>query len=114
MIKPERVKLIEWAFLCAEAQPRNDGGWDISNLNNTFELLIPFRLFIVFHVVENFSRGGIYDTATHGTESPSAHSEFRFGYIIKTNLQENIEMDSLDLPVASEYPAIPIGETLHE
>ena len=112
---PAEPKLIEWAFLCADVEARNDGGWNTTNINNRFKLLDPTRLFIVFHVVPNFSRGGIYDTSPHETLSGIApHIEFRFGYIIKSNLQNEIEVDSIDLPVTSEYLAIPVGEKLHE
>jgi hypothetical protein len=112
---PAEPKLIEWAFLCASAEVRNDGGWNITNLNHHFELLNPTRLFIFFHCVPNFSRGGIYDTANpQNISSRAPHSEFRFGYIINSNLEKSIEVNSMDLPVSSEYLVVPIGEKLIE
>ncbi len=111
------MKLIPCAFLCSDVKPRNDAGWDIININTRFELSATASLFVVFLVEEDFARGGIYkaepDVST-STGQPLFHSSFRLGLVIQSNANEEIEVQSLDLPVGHEYLAIPIGESLIE
>ena len=109
------MKLIESAFLCASAEPRNDGGWNITNLNDHFELSNSTGIFVVFLIVPNYSSGGIYDATPHQTiTAHSPHTEFRLGLVIKANTHEDYETQSFDIPVSPKYLALPIGETLSE
>jgi len=92
----ELPRLIQWAFLCADVEARNDGGWNITNLNDHFDLADLQRLLIVFQIGQ------------------SPFSEFRLGIIIGTKLQAEIETQSRDITVETRILAIPIGETLTE
>lgn len=105
---PAGAKVIEWAFLCTSAQPGSDNGWNITNLNNSFDVSsLPVLVFRV--CVPGADLAGI-DGATRQTYR--RFTDFQLGIIIKTDTKEDVDAQSADLYVSEQIRTIPIGQSL--
>jgi len=108
---PEVPRLIEWAFLSEDVRARDDGGYDIINLNDRFSLAHPFQLFLVIRTcVPRITGAG-----DHDEPGPyPLNGLFLLSYLIKTKTEKDIEPYANEFLVAPQVLPIPFGKTLHE